>query len=128
MRTTIATETVRLIQQLEPREDIDVALRQMLENEVRRRLSSYELADRMFQRKYGMTLEGFEASGVLRQTRIYGDNDGKGWHRHPHSDPESHDFSKEGRRAITLTELLEEVQQILTEEGILSPPGQFSTP
>jgi hypothetical protein len=57
---------------------------------------------------------------VLRQTRIYGrDNDGKGWHRHPHSDPESHDFSKEGRRAITLTEFLEEVQQILTEEGIL---------
>ena len=79
MRTTIATESVRLIQQLEPREDIDVALRQMLENEVRRRLSSYELTDRMFQRKYGMTLEGFEASGVLRQTRIYGrDNDGKG--------------------------------------------------
>lgn len=57
---------------------------------------------------------------VLRQTRIYGrDNDGKGWHRHPHSAPESHDFSNEGARSITLMEFLEEVQQILTAEGIL---------
>lgn len=57
---------------------------------------------------------------VLRRTRIYGrDNDGKGWHRHPHSTPESHDFSDEGARPVTLTEFLEEVQQILTAEGIL---------
>lgn len=81
MRTTIATETVRLIQQLEPREDIDVALRQMLENEVRRRLSSYELTDRMFQRKYGMTLEEFEASGMVEK-RNYSfevENDHQEW-------------------------------------------------
>jgi hypothetical protein len=81
VRTTIATETVRLIQQLEPREDIDVALRQMLENEVRRRLSSYELTDRMFQRKYGMTLEEFEASGMVEK-RNYSfevENDHQEW-------------------------------------------------
>ncbi len=57
---------------------------------------------------------------VLHQTRIYGrDNDGAGWHRHPHSTPESHDFSDEGARPVSLAEFLEEVQQILTAEGIL---------
>ena len=57
---------------------------------------------------------------VLRQTRIYGrDNDGKDWHRHPHSAPESHDFSVEGSRYVSLAEFLEKVQQILTAEGIL---------
>ncbi|MEA3341374.1 MAG: hypothetical protein U9R15_15525 [Chloroflexota bacterium] len=57
---------------------------------------------------------------VLRRTRIYGrDNDGTGWHRHPHSAPNSHDFSDEGTRPVSLAEFLDEVQQILTVEGIL---------
>ena len=57
---------------------------------------------------------------VLHQTRLYGrDNDGTGWHRHPHSAPESHDFSDEGTRPVSLAEFLDEVQQILIGEGIL---------
>lgn len=57
---------------------------------------------------------------VLRQARLYGrNNDGTGWHRHPHSAPDDHDFSDEGSRAVTLTEFLDEVQRILTLEGIL---------
>lgn len=57
---------------------------------------------------------------VLHQTRIYGrDNDGAGWHRHPRSAPESHDFSAEGGQPVSLGEFLDEVQQILTAEGIL---------
>jgi hypothetical protein len=57
---------------------------------------------------------------VLRQSRLYGrNNDGTGWHRHPHTAPDDHDFSDEGSRPVTLTEFLEEVQRILTLEGIL---------
>jgi hypothetical protein len=57
---------------------------------------------------------------VFHQTRIYGrDNDGTGWHCHPHSAPESHDFSVEESRSVSLAEFLDEVQQILTAEGIL---------
>lgn len=57
---------------------------------------------------------------VLHQTRIYGrDNDGAGWHRHLYADPESHNFSAEGARPVSLAEFLHEVQQILTAEGIL---------
>ncbi len=48
---------------------------------------------------------------VLHQTRLYGrDNDGTGWHRHPRSAPESHDFSDEGIRPVSLAEFLDEVQ------------------
>jgi hypothetical protein len=57
---------------------------------------------------------------VLHQARLYGrDNDGTGWHRHPHTTPEDHDLSDEGTRPVSLTEFLEEVQQILTTAGIL---------
>ncbi len=58
-----------------------------------------------------------------RCTMRYGgcrsNNDGTGWHRHPRSAPESHDFSDEGTRPVSLAELLDEVQQILMGEGIL---------
>jgi hypothetical protein len=57
---------------------------------------------------------------VLGETRIYGRNcDGGTWHRHPYEDPESHDFSPEGSREVSLNEFLIEVQQILEREGIL---------
>jgi hypothetical protein len=39
--------------------------------------------------------------------------------QHPYSAPDSHDFSPEGSRPVSLTEFLDEVQQILTAEGIL---------
>lgn len=57
---------------------------------------------------------------ILYRIRLYGrDNDGASWHRHPYSAPDSHDFSPEGSRPVSLTEFLDEVQQILTAEGIL---------
>lgn len=67
MSTAIASETVQIIRQLEPREDVEASLRQVLENEMRRRLAAYELTDRIFQRKYGMTLAEFEAAGIVEK-------------------------------------------------------------
>jgi hypothetical protein len=62
----------------------------------------------------------FNYTLVLHHNRLYGrDNDGAGWHRHPHSTPESHDFCPEGVRAVSLTDFLEEGQQILMAEGML---------
>ena len=66
MDMTITAETIQLIQWLEPRKDVDSALRQVLENEIRRRLATYEFTDRMFQRKYGMMLTEFEVAGVVK--------------------------------------------------------------
>jgi len=56
---------------------------------------------------------------VMRCGGCRSNNDGMGWHRHPHSAPESHDFSDEGTRPASLVEFLDEVQQILIGEGIL---------
>jgi len=67
MSMAITAETVQIIQRLEPRKDVDSALRRVLENEIRRRLATYELTDRVFQRKYGMTLAEFETAGIVEK-------------------------------------------------------------
>jgi hypothetical protein len=57
---------------------------------------------------------------VLNRSRIYGrDCEGGVWHRHPHRNPDRHDRSPEGRKAVSLTQFLAEVQQILQVEGLL---------
>jgi len=57
---------------------------------------------------------------VLNRARIYGrDNDGGEWHRHPYGNPEDHDHSPEGRKAVSLAIFLEETQAILEAEGLL---------
>lgn len=57
---------------------------------------------------------------VLNRTRIFGrDCDGGRWHRHPFEAPESHDFSPEGSRPVSLADFLAEAQQILTNAGLI---------
>lgn len=57
---------------------------------------------------------------VLNRSRIYGrDCVGGEWHRHPFDAPESHDFSQDGSRSVTLSDFLAEVQQILMATGLL---------
>jgi hypothetical protein len=67
MSMAITAETAQIIRWLEPHEDVDVAIRQVLENEIRRRLAAYELTDRTFQRKDGVTLAEFEAANVVEK-------------------------------------------------------------
>ena len=57
---------------------------------------------------------------VHRGQRTYGrDCDAQGWHRHPAANPESHDVSEEGRRAVEIAEFLLEVADILEEHELL---------
>ena len=37
------------------------------------------------------------------------------WHRHIHTSPEEHDFSKEGQKPVSLSEFLDEVEKIMAE-------------
>jgi len=67
MSIAITAETAQIIQWLESRRDVDAALRMVLENEIRRRLAAYELKDRAFQRRYGMTLAEFEAANIVEK-------------------------------------------------------------
>lgn len=57
---------------------------------------------------------------VFNRARILGrDCDGGSWHRHPPARPDQHDFSPEGRRAVSLDEFLKETQQVLQDKGLL---------
>ncbi len=67
MSAVIAAETMQIVRWLEPRKDANSALRRVLENEIRRRLAAYELTDRTFRRKYGMTLVEFEAADTVEK-------------------------------------------------------------
>ncbi|MFQ5407218.1 MAG: hypothetical protein ACE5FI_02200 [Anaerolineales bacterium] len=51
---------------------------------------------------------------IYSDERVYARDqlDGK-WHRHPSDSPEQHDTSPEGRRAVELSEFLDEVETVL---------------
>lgn len=57
---------------------------------------------------------------VMSQRRIFGRDCTKDtWHKHPFEDPDHHDSSPEGMKAVGLTEFIEELHQILTQEDLL---------
>ena len=52
--------------------------------------------------------------------RLYGrDSEDWQWHRHPVDDDGAHDFSAEGRRAVSVEEFLLEVGEILVDQGLI---------
>ena len=55
--------------------------------------------------------------------RLYGrDSVGGTWHRHPFDDPDSHDDSATGSTPVEPEQFLDEVFEILINEGLISPP------
>lgn len=100
MSVTITAETAQIIQWLEPRGDMDAALRRVLENEIRRRLAAYELTDRVFQRKYGITLAEFEAASIVEK---------QGYSHEVESDHQDWDQAVDGIE--TLGEALRKLQE-----------------
>ena len=57
---------------------------------------------------------------LIGNQRIFGrDCDRDGWHRHPSHAPDTHDFSSEGKRKVTLLEFLEELQELVERENLL---------
>jgi hypothetical protein len=52
---------------LEPDATIETQVARLAEGELRRRLARYQLADRLFRQKYGMSLEEFEADEMVKQ-------------------------------------------------------------
>jgi hypothetical protein len=53
---------------------------------------------------------------IYNERRVYArDQVGGIWHRHIITDPDAHDTSREGRRAVSLSEFLDEVEDVLTQ-------------
>jgi hypothetical protein len=52
---------------LEPNTAIEAKIAHLAEGELRRRLARYQLTDRLFQEKYGMSFTEFEACEMVKQ-------------------------------------------------------------
>ncbi|MBC8446132.1 MAG: hypothetical protein H8D78_00130 [Chloroflexi bacterium] len=65
--TAISDKVIGVINELEPGETLEVKLTRLAEYEIRRRLARHQLTDRVFREKYGMSLEEFEANGMVKK-------------------------------------------------------------
>ena len=62
---SISERLHHVLDQLEPGDSLEAKVTRLAESELRRRLARYQLTDHQFRAKYGMTLEEFEARGVM---------------------------------------------------------------
>jgi len=57
---------------------------------------------------------------VLGRQRLYArDCVGGAWHRHPHDNPDAHDFSPTGANPVTVADFLGEVQELVEQMDLL---------
>jgi hypothetical protein len=67
LQVELSNRLISALNLLEP----DIAPKQQVarlaEQELRRRLARYQLSDRLFREKYGMSLEEFEAAEIVKQ-------------------------------------------------------------
>lgn len=63
----ISEDIYNIINHLVKEGDLNSKIRKILEKEIRRRITEYELIDKGFQKKYGMLLEDFERKEVVKQ-------------------------------------------------------------
>jgi hypothetical protein len=63
----IATSTLEIARQLAPAANAEISVRQILANEIRRRMNRYELTDRCFHRKYGMSFYEFRDQRIVEK-------------------------------------------------------------
>ena len=63
----IGENVYNIINHLVKEGDLNSKIRKILEKEIRRRIKEYDLIDRGFQKKYGMSLDEFEKKEVIKQ-------------------------------------------------------------
>lgn len=61
----IPEQVLKALDTLESGDTSSQKLTQLVHSELRRRLARYQLTDRLFRAKYGMSLEEFEAQGLV---------------------------------------------------------------
>jgi len=88
------------------------------DNTVKLRL---HIGSELFVQVYASQLSGQISFALISHgQRLFGRNcHGGFWHRHPFDAPGSHDFSSEGSRAVSLTEFLIEVEDLLMQHNLL---------
>lgn len=64
---SISDRVLNILDELEPGDSLDAKLTRLAESELRRRLARYQLTDRQFRAKYGVSLEEFESREIVGQ-------------------------------------------------------------
>ena len=79
------------------------------------------VTDDLYVQAYTNTQNGTVGLALIYQgRRLYGrDCENWQWHRHPAAAPETHDFSSEGVRSVTVQEFLLEAGQVLVDCGLI---------
>ena len=81
LQVELSKRLISVLNLLEPDMGPKQQVARLAEQEVRRRLARYQLSDRLFREKYGMTLEEFEAAETVK-ARGYAfevENDHQDW-------------------------------------------------
>lgn len=82
---------IQVIDALEPGDTLELKVTQLVEQELRRRLARYQLVDRLFRAKYGMSLAEFEAAEMVNKL---------GYSFEVESDHQDWDLAVDGIRSI----------------------------
>ena len=81
LQVELSNRLISILNSLEPGVAPKQQVVRLAEQELRRRLARYQLSDQLFREKYGMTLEEFEATEVVK-ARGYSfevENDHQDW-------------------------------------------------
>ena len=81
LQVELSNRLISVLNLLEPDVGPKQQVARLVEQELRRRLARYQLSDRLFREKYGMTLEEFEVAQVVKE-RGYSfevENDHQDW-------------------------------------------------
>ncbi len=66
LQVELSNRLLSILNSLEPGAAPKQQVMRLAEQELRRRLARYQLSDRLFRQKYGMTLEEFETTEVVK--------------------------------------------------------------
>lgn len=64
---TITEKTTKILGLLIPQGDLDSKVRKIIIEDLKRKLTEFQLIDHRFQKKYGMTLDEFEKQNVIKE-------------------------------------------------------------
>jgi hypothetical protein len=99
---SISEEMVNLTRKVISEENIERAMAKLLYNEMRRKLIEYELLDRNFTKKYGMSFEKFREKKMIEKL---------GYTWEVEKDYQNWEIAKDGIE--TMEEMIDKVRNIL---------------
>lgn len=67
LQVELSNQLLDILNQLEPNVEPKQQVARLAAQELRRRLARYQLSDHLFREKYGMTLQEFEAAGIVKK-------------------------------------------------------------